>query len=64
MRIILNPLFAKIILRLNPFRKLIVVCKGYDGDDENYTELVWEDDQYIDFYEKELYFDFELWSLR
>ena len=59
----LSPFLAKVILRFNPFKKLIVVCKGYDGDDENFTELIWEDDKYIDFYDKESYSEFEFWSL-
>jgi len=63
MKINLTPFLGKMILRFNPFKKLIVVCKGYDGDDENFTELVWEDDKYMDFYVKEMYSNFELWLL-
>ena len=63
MKITLSPFWAKIILMLNPFKKLLVMCKGYDGDDENFTELIWEDDKYIDFYDKEWYSQFELWLL-
>ena len=63
MKINLTPFLAKSILRLNPFKKLIVVCKGYDGDDENFTELIWEDDKNLDFYDKEYYPKFELWKI-
>lgn len=57
----MNPFWAKVILRFNPFKWIIVVCKGYDGDDTNFTELVWEDDKYMDFYDKEYYPEIELW---
>lgn len=40
MRIVLNPFLTKLVLWSNPFKKLIVVCKGYGGDDKNFTELV------------------------
>lgn len=63
MKINLTPFLAKYILMLNPFRRLIVVCKGYDGDDENFTELVWEDDKNMDFYDREYYSKFELWKI-
>lgn len=63
MKINLSPFWAKILLRFNPFKKLIVVCKGYDGDDENFTELVWPDDKYMDFYDREWYPKFELWMI-
>lgn len=64
MRVTLTPFWAKTILRFNPFKKLIVVCKGYDGDDENFTELVWPDDKYMDFCDREWYPKFELWLLK
>ena len=63
MEIKLPPFGAKTILRINPFRRLIVVCKGYNEDYENYTELVWEDDKYLDFYDKDTYPQFQLWTL-
>lgn len=63
MEIRLSPLLAKTILRINPFGRLIVVCKGYNDDYENYTELVWEDDKYLDFYDKDSYPEFQLWLL-
>jgi hypothetical protein len=57
----LSPFWAKIILRLNPFRRALVMCKGYSEDYKNFTELVWEDDKYLDFYDSDTYPEFELW---
>lgn len=61
MQINLSPFWAKIILSVNPFRRLLVVCNGYGEDYENYTELVWQDDKYLDFYDKQSYPQFQLW---
>jgi len=61
MEIKLSPFFAKLILRLNPFNHLLVVCRGYSEDYENLTELVWEDDKHLQFYDKETYPEFQLW---
>lgn len=63
MEITINPFFAKIILRLNPFRRILVVCKGYNEDYENFTELVWKDDKDLYFYDKQSYPQFQLWWL-
>ena len=63
MEITLSPFFAKLILRLNPFRHLLVMCKGYSEDYENFTELVWEDDKDLDFYDRETYPEFQLWLI-
>ncbi|KKW41640.1 MAG: hypothetical protein UY92_C0015G0052 [Candidatus Magasanikbacteria bacterium GW2011_GWA2_56_11] len=49
------------ILRLNPFHRLLVMCKGYGEDYKNFTELVWQDDKYLDFYDKNSYPKFQLW---
>ena len=61
MEIPLSPFFAKLVLRLNPFSRLLVVCRGYSDDYENLTELVWKDDKYLQFYDKETYPEFQLW---
>ena len=61
MAITISPFLARIVLRLNPFRKMLVVCKGYSEDYGNFTELVWEDDRDLDFYDKETYPQFQLW---
>ncbi|OGZ35605.1 MAG: hypothetical protein A3A94_02185 [Candidatus Portnoybacteria bacterium RIFCSPLOWO2_01_FULL_43_11] len=63
MEITISPFFAKLILRLNPFRRAFVMCKGYSDDYENFTELVWEDDKDLDFYDRETYPKFQLWLL-
>ena len=63
MEIHLSPFLAKIILRFNPFNRAFVMCKGYSEDYENYTELVWEDDKNLDFYDRETYPAFQLWYL-
>ena len=57
----LRPFFAKLLLRLNPFRQVLVMCRGYSDDFENFTELVWADDKDLDFYDKECYPEFQLW---
>ena len=61
MYIKLNPLVAKLILQINPFGKVLVVCQGYNQDYENFTELVWEDDKNIDFFDRDSYPEFQLW---
>ena len=63
MEISLSPFLAKLILRLNPFRRVLVMCKGYSEDYENFTELVWGDDKNLDFYDRETYPEFQLWWL-
>lgn len=37
------------------------MCKGYNEDYENFTELVWEDDKDMDFYDEGTYPQFQLW---
>ncbi len=61
MAITINPFLAKIILRFNPFRRILVMCKGYSEDYDNFTELVWKDDNDLEFYDKEMYPQFQLW---
>jgi len=63
MEIQLSPFMAKLILRLNPFRCVFVMCKGYSEDFENFIELGWEDDKDLDFYDRETYPAFQLWIL-
>ena len=59
--ITLTPLLAKLILRFNSFNRFKVMCLGYGEDFEQFTELVWEDDKNLDFYDKESYPKFQLW---
>ena len=63
MEITISPFFAKLTLRLNPFSRLLVMCRGYSEDYENLTELVWEDDKNLYFYDSETYPQFQLWFL-
>ncbi len=61
MEINLHPTFAKIILYINPIKRLKVMCRGYSEDLENFTELVWSDDKDLDFKDKITYPKFQLW---
>jgi len=61
MTIKLSPFFAKIILCFNPFSRLKVMCRGYSEDFENFTELVWDDDKYLNFLDEDAYPQFQLW---
>lgn len=63
MSITIHPLLAKIILRFNPFKKILIMCKGYSEDYDNFTELVWEDDKDLDFYDRDTYPQFQLWII-
>jgi len=64
MQITLYPFLAKMTLRFNPLRRVLVMCKGYSEDCVNFTELVWRDDKDLDFYDLETYPAFQLWVLR
>ncbi len=57
----ISPFFAKLILHLNPFDRVFVVCRGYNECYKRFTELVWEDDKDLDFYDDESYPEFQLW---
>ncbi len=64
MAINLSPFLAKTILKLIPYQlshRILVVCRGYSEDLDNFTELVWEDDKDLDFYNYETYPEFQLW---
>jgi len=66
MEIKLSPFFAKLILRIVPYRlshRILIMCRGYSEDLENFTELVWEDDKYLDFYDQEVYPEFQVWFI-
>lgn len=63
MKINLSPFFTKFILSINPFNKILVVCRGYGEDYENFTEIIWDDDRDLDFYDQESYPEFQLWVL-
>jgi len=63
MEINISPFLAKIILRINPFFKIKIMCRGYNEDLKNFTELVWEDDKNLDFYDLKNYPQFQLWYI-
>jgi hypothetical protein len=55
--------FVKIFLFISRFfsdNNFVVVCKGYDADEENYTGLYWDDDKDI-YLRDDTYYDFQLW---
>lgn len=39
----------------------LVMCRGYSGDDVNFTELVWQDDKDLDFLSTQDYPEFQIW---
>jgi len=63
MEIKITPFLAKLILKFNPSRKVLVMCKGCGEDYDNFTELVRGDDKYLDFFDKETYPEYQLWTL-
>ena len=66
MKIKLSPFFVKFILRAIPYRlshHILVMCRDYSDDLENFTELVWEDDKYLYFYDQGTYPEFQLWLI-
>ncbi len=61
MQFSVSPTLAKIILRVNFISRLKVMCRGYSEDLENFTELVWEDDMFLNFKDRATYQEFQLW---
>lgn len=59
-RLPLTPTQAKEILWRNTSPAMLVMCRGYN-DDEDFTELVWEDDKHLDFGDRTSYPEFQLW---
>lgn len=54
---------AKSFLWLSQFtddNTLLLVCKGYDEDNNNFTGLYWGEDKDLDLTER-TYFNFQLW---
>lgn len=39
----------------------LVMCRGYNEDDANFIELVWEDDKDLDFGDRQNYPEFQIW---
>ena len=57
----ISAFWAKLILRFNPFNRIMVMCRGYGADYKYFTELVWEDDKNLDFGDRQSYPIFQLW---
>jgi hypothetical protein len=56
-------IFVKLVLYFTSFfndNKIILVCKGYNEDYENYTGLYFEEDKEINSFD-DIYEDFQLW---
>lgn len=63
MEINISPLLAKIVLKINYFTRVKVMCRGYGEDFINFTELVWQDDKDLDFLNKDQYPQFQVWFI-
>ncbi|MBU0692594.1 hypothetical protein KKC97_03695 [bacterium] len=57
----LSRFFAKWLVQLNPPDWVLVMCRGYNEDYENFTELDPLDDKDLDFYNEYDYPEFQLW---
>ena len=64
MEFTIPPFLAKLVLRFNPFNRIMDMCRGYSEDYRNFTELVWDDDKHLDFFDKASYPQFQLWLHR
>ncbi len=60
----LTPDEARAALQSNQDPNALVMCRGYGDDDENFTELVWDDDFELDFRDSISYPEFQLWIRR
>ncbi len=62
--ITISPFLARLILRLIPYGisdRVLVMCRGYNEDYKSFTELVWDDDKHLDFFDRVSYPQFQLW---
>jgi len=57
----LSPTQAREILLRNTSPNLLVMCRGYNDEDDQFTELVCEEDQDLDFDDLVSYPEFQLW---
>lgn len=60
----ISRLLVKPLLRLQHMipHCYLVMCRGYNEDDVNFTELVWEEDKDLDFFDKQNYPEFQIWT--
>ncbi len=52
---------ARAILKHNNSPRILVMCRGYNEDTEQFTELAWPDDADLDFEDEVSYPEFQLW---
>ncbi len=57
----LTPQQARAILKHNTSPAITVMCRGYNEDIEEFTELVWPEDADLDFDDQLSYPEFQLW---
>ena len=65
MKINIPRFFGKILLWISQFfndNKFLLVCKGYNEDNDYFTGLYWRDDKDLDFFDKS-YGNFQLWLM-
>lgn len=53
-----------LLIRMETHCLVFVMCLGYSEDYENLTELVWEDDKDLEFYDNKTYPQFQLWFIK
>ncbi len=57
----LTPQQARAILKHNTSSAITVMCRGYNEDTEQFTELVWPEDADLDLNDQVSYPEFQLW---
>ncbi len=57
----LTPQQARAMLKCNTSPAITVMCRGYNEDTEQFTELVWPEDADLDFSDQVSYPEFQLW---
>ncbi len=55
---------VKLILRIHTAPRVLVMCRGYSEEFDQFTELVWEDDKDLSFADRETNPQFQLWFYR
>ncbi len=57
----LTPQQARAIVKHNTSPAITVMCRGYNEDAEQFTELVWAEDADLEFDDQASYPEFQLW---
>ncbi len=60
----LTPVLARAILKCNTSPDILVMCRGYNDEADQFTELVWRDDADLEFEDQASYPEFQLWVRR